>query len=1352
MKTNRYLLGFALLVVGTMPAFSQVSNDNEDGVYKIDARLGSDFVSGEVLVKFKDENPVNVSKARGMFRSVNNSAVDAVLKEFDVETMDKLLPNEQPLKTGRKARAYNGETIEEKDLSQLYIVKTKSLRRDSTMMLVDKLKAIKEIEFAEPNYKYYILGKPTVAMSEMPMPQTTPNTIGTTRDASNVICASPGNNPLYNEQWGIKTLNIDALWNKPIINSKRPVIAILDTGVDIEHPDLKDNIWTNPKEGEGETAFDDDGNGFVDDIHGWNFVGRNSYPEDKVMHGTHVAGLAAASNNAIGIVGANPLALIMPVKVLNDEGQGNTATLVEGINYAVENGADVINMSIGGPQALALKLALEKAYMTAALVAAAGNEGKNIYAVWGCDGELACYPAAYSVVLGVQATGPDGNLTNYTNFDPDGPMFSKDGVDGRNYELRAPGGVCPVSPIISTVPNGKYAYMCGTSMASPLVAGAISTLKMVKEYVSNDVMNGDLMHLNCDFAKIVSDDTPRYPYLDFCAIDYDDSQDGGNGDGLIDVGETVRLYPTLVSSWTTARNIKLHLDVDEPYREKIKVTQNDVALGWSLSAYGRAKSENPLIIKVDNKMADETTVKLFLKMSADGVPEPYIYDFPITIHSTTKVGGVLTRDTTFTADKNYIITSNLAVPEGVTLTVEPGTKLRFREGVGLSNNGTLVMKGTPEKPIILTHVDGEGSWRMISGKEGEYGHLLDTLEYCKLEYANAAYGATAFRNCVFRYSRPKFINHSHLYYERCNFVDNSNFDLQMNNTPQIIANNLINNIYTLYSGGSPYMMPKWTDITNSNYLNCPCYDDNKLSERQILFISDYEYNTTASNIIRSENPPYIGTSDEKKANSFIYDIDYNYGYLQVDLSNMRKEPIKEAHGIVWKVLVNGKDAQDEYDEIAPLGVEKHKFEVYFNRPMNKAKTPNVAFGLRSPYTQHAVNENGSWNEEGTIYTVYCTMDAKTQSDGINRIYVDGAEDNEYFECPYENLRFNFPLQSAGAMATGFMATPRLGRVDLKWNNDGNDFSDAMGFNVYRFNPNVKKTIPAHYDENNHWVKETEVVDTIRINDAVLGIETNDFTDYDVIPGEAYYYYYKVLSTDLQEYDVSNVVVAIPQTATLGDANGSGDVDVMDVVTTVNYVVGMDPKPFIFEAADVNKDLDIDVLDVVGIVNLALNQSSAKAMTRDEAAQAVYTIENGVLYVETPITLAGLQVQFAAKAGTDIKAAEGLNGFEQASAWLTDEDYMLMAYSFGSKNLQPGKHALLHIGDAEMTDIRLGDLNGNLVKAVSGSGTTAIDKVSLTKTLNKAGVYNLNGQKVAGCVDSRKLQHGVYIINGQKVVK
>ena len=141
-----------LLVTAVLPSFAQVSNDNEDGVYKIDARAGqNDFVPGQVLVKFKDGSPVKVSRARGMFRSVDNREVDAVLKEFGVETMDKLLPNAKPLQTRRKARAFNGKEVEEKDLSQLYTVKIKSLRKDSTMMLVGKLKELGEVEYAEPN-------------------------------------------------------------------------------------------------------------------------------------------------------------------------------------------------------------------------------------------------------------------------------------------------------------------------------------------------------------------------------------------------------------------------------------------------------------------------------------------------------------------------------------------------------------------------------------------------------------------------------------------------------------------------------------------------------------------------------------------------------------------------------------------------------------------------------------------------------------------------------------------------------------------------------------------------------------------------------------------------------------------------------------------------------------------------------------------------------------------------------------------------------------------------------------------------------------------------------------------------
>ena len=125
------------------------------------------------------------------------------------------------------------------------------------------------------------------------------------------------------------------------------------------------------------------------------------------------------------------------------------------------------------------------------------------------------------------------------------------------------------------------------------------------------------------------------------------------------------------------------------------------------------------------------------------------------------------------------------------------------------------------------------------------------------------------------------------------------------------------------------------------------------------------------------------------------------------------------------------------------------------------------------------------------------------------------------------------------MASGFQAEPGLGCVKLTWNNENNDFEDAMGFNVYRFNPEVTKTIPGHYDEHWKWIDEQIVVDTVRINETILDISATSYIDDNVTPGQTYYYYYKVLSTALQEYDVSNVVAATPLTAIRGDAKIGG---------------------------------------------------------------------------------------------------------------------------------------------------------------------------------------------------------------------
>ena len=484
-------------------------------------------------------------------------------------------------------------------------------------------------------------------------------------------------------------------------------------------------------------------------------------------------------------------------------------------------------------------------------------------------------------------------------------------------------------------------------------------------------------------------------------------------------------------------------------------------------------------------------------------------------------------------------------------------------------------------------------------------------------------------------------------------------------------------------------------------------------------------------------------------------------YAKADLSNMLTEPVREAHGIVWKVIVDGYDAQDDYEEMPPLGVGKHKFEVYFNRPMNVAVTPKVSFGVRSPYTQHIVEEDGNWNSEGTIYTVYHTITGKTGSDGVNRIYVHGAEDNEYFECPYENTRFNINIQAIGSLASGFVGKAGMGRVELEWNNEKNDFTDAMGFNVYRIH-DIEMMLPVldEYgneiwdwdEEGNYYRKEAmqTVQDTIRVNQEIIDVTETSYTDYDVIPNETYYYYYKVLSSDLKEYDVSNVVAVTPLTSITGDANGSGEVDVADVITTVSYVMRQDPKPFIFEAADMNQDQIIDVLDVMGIVHNIINPVSSTSLNL--ASVATYTIENGVLYVDSPVAIGGIQVQLNVDGETDFSIAEDLNGFEYASAWLSDNDYLFMAYSMSGKTLPEGKHAVLHIGQSSVSDIRLSDAQGRNIEAVSGQATNINDAMG-SKVMTQKGIFNLKGQKVASSIDQLKsLQQGVYIVNGNKVIR
>ncbi len=258
---------------------------------------------------------------------------------------------------------------------------------------------------------------------------------------------------LGGNNWGADLVKAPEAWAQGY-TGKGVVVAVVDTGVDRNHQDLKDNIWTNSKEIAG-NGKDDDGNGYVDDVNGWNFDGNNNNTLDVAGHGTHVSGTIAGEKNDFGVTGIAYDAKIMPVKVLDDSGSGSYNAIAQGIRYAADNGANVINLSLGGsyPNS-ALESALKYASSKGAIVVmAAGNDG----------GLQPGYPAHYADETGIAvgAVDKNNNLADFSN---------RAGIQPLTY-VTAPG-----VDVYSTIPNNKYASYSGTSMATPHVAGVVALM------------------------------------------------------------------------------------------------------------------------------------------------------------------------------------------------------------------------------------------------------------------------------------------------------------------------------------------------------------------------------------------------------------------------------------------------------------------------------------------------------------------------------------------------------------------------------------------------------------------------------------------------------------------------------------------------------------------------------------------------------------------------------------------------------------------------------------------------------------------------------------------------------------
>lgn len=1318
------LLAVGMMAVAQNPYLASVNN--EDEVVHLDQWQQHAARPLQAIVKLQDYSTYAIMMPKGEKATkgyrAECPAIQAVLDSFVIESVEQLCPTFVMPERPRSSASYGGGEVRDHDLSQLYLITLSPESPKREHELIAALQVLPEVEYAEPNYLVFALGEELgIRNYELGIADATAvadNSKFTIQNSQSKSGTATFNDPMYSLQWGIGACGLDSLLAAPKRDTSwRPIIAIIDTGVDTDHPDLAANIWTNPGEQNGAAGQDDDGNGFADDVHGWDFVNQTGEMHDFNSHGTHCAGIAGAvTGNGIGIAGACPDAWIMPVTVMQSDGTGGIATIVRGINYAAQNGADVISMSIGTyAYSTAMEQALAVAYQTAVLVGAAGNDHTHIQPTI-CGEINRCkpmFPGAFTFVLGVQATkslpdlGGNGMLATFSNIDNDGGPSSSSYSEEQlyNYELSAPG-----VDIMSTVPNGGYRNYNGTSMACPLVAGGVASLMQRREYLTKEILFGDLINYSqefypVDFWAVYNADSIAPAILQCVTIEINDTL-YGDSSMYADAGEWLQLYPTIRSLWGPADSISVWLEFQEfEDTNTLQILQNRVWLGRPISSYAKAKSINSIDIRIANNVVDGRHIRLALCATAPNAVDTLRYNFILAVTNGVKLHGMINHNDTLWPNVHYIIDANLAMPREYSLCIKPGVTLKIAKDVSI--NANIVAHGTPDSIITFTKRDLSSSWGSIVSSKASF-------KYCVFNYMNPSNTVNSildlfsgdsifFEDCVIKNSSAssRYFNCSFLKGERLCLYDNAYTSYSLNfYISRFNYCNVINNRDRMYVRGA-------FSINDGARTNQDYYKLN------IFGNTPYNMSVSGSTMrVYTLDTNYFGSARENTIRKSIYDFDYpgstTFGWI--DISNHAARPLKDAHGIVWKVEVNGYDAQDEFDSIIPLGVGIHEFKVYFNRAMDTSITPILAMGVRQPYTQTSISDNASWSADSTIYTAYLNLTGRMPIDGLNRIYVSGAQDDEHFEIPYENQRFNVYVASSGSMSAGFQATPGIGKVDLEWNDQEVNYEDFLGFNVYRYQYDSLLTNYHWSSSYGQWVYDTiwGPTDTLLLNQQLL--QDTMYTDFNVVPGERYYYFYKIMSTSLTENSPSKTVSCVPYSTIPGDANGSMNVDVADVITTINYVTGQNPQPFLFEAADVNGDSIINVLDIVGIINIILypdGRPGTQSVTDQQTA--IYTLENDTLYINTPVPLAGLQFTLAGCTRADVEVLPALAAFECATVEEGGSLTMIF-YSMSGMTVPFGKSPLLKINNPQSTiqSIALSDPLGNNVIALNGDLLGLVD--------------------------------------------
>lgn len=964
-----------------------------------------------------------------------------------------------------------------------------------------------------------------------------------------------------------KQVNVDKAWEWLEQNHHEAggdssvIVAVIDTGVDYNHIDLKQNIWINKGE-IPDNGIDDDNNGYVDDVYGWNFVGNNNNPMDDNGHGTHVAGIIGAANNDIGVTGIAYNCKIMPVKAGNSSGYFNNSDIASAITYAYMNGADVINMSFGGTTVtMAVQEALEKAYTTSLLVAAAGNDSAQNELFHINYPVEVIYPASYSFVDGVMSVNSSNTMSSFTNFD----SISENKIE---YECLAPGEY-----INSTFPNNKYASLSGTSMATPVVSGIGALLRSavkdkneyptkflmsqinntsttsVSSFADGPLWNGKAMVV--DALKALTDaPKPKVSLYDWYTFDGTNISSNNNGNDNIDAGETIHIGVELMNRGGMAKDVTATIDVNrngmtdivDPYVNITtpKINFSDIGT-YSIRDAGKIMEsdtivdvEKPFIIKVLNDAPNDYICDINIHISwKNGLDDSdfniYSSDnvMSVIFHQGEVLPSRIDTDTTLTADKLWIVNDTVRVGEGVTLTIEPGTTIQFYEQNQskyqyaspkflFKKDSELICEGTEEKKITFT---------LASGYDG-FLQIIDYIPGIKnisLKYVNAinfscglgeyAYMDTSISYCFFDYNNSnninsKYIEDGKIFYKSiiylgANAIKNSNFKIGKPNSDTDIrfyTYSIINSTFILngsLTGVDPYIE------LNSSFTTGNLFVLQNPGAYIIGSSSTAECTVSENCFINNSSSNTLASFP--KANCTKASNNSFYGYPMPFIDRIFGETKNEITGTTdisntWPFVSGYQFTNDKGEETNKFSNENMNLKFYFNRSMDIDEPLSVKFGSVEPYGDYIIE--GNWIDE---YTWQGKRKIPTAiENGTQHLNISGGrvKDDHYFTNQENGFRITFDIDTTNALAMNMFANPTKDGIRLEMKQ--NDYDTVMGYNIYR--------------------SETKDGEYARINTSVVrpeeGSQDATYLDNTVEPGKTYYYSYTAVMTDFSESHAS----------------------------------------------------------------------------------------------------------------------------------------------------------------------------------------------------------------------------------------